>query len=103
MTPSHASRILLGTWLERSNKFIENIKEEETKDYLQETISVLESSMAKYRSESRNKSLPPRIRARARDMEQNVMGLINGIKFSIELSLIDRKDLVSGIQEASDK
>lgn len=60
------------------------------KDYLESQIENLESLIVMYRAQSKNKELPPRIRARSRDLEQNTMGLLNGIKFS--LSFIERQN-----------
>ena len=60
------------------------------KDYLEGQIQNLEKLVLSYRVQSKNSELPPRIRARSRDLEQNAMGLLNGIKFS--LSFIEHQN-----------
>jgi hypothetical protein len=55
--------------------------------YLEEKINLLERLVMLYSTQSRNPQILPRHRARARDLEQNAVGLINGIKFGISFML----------------
>lgn len=61
----------------------ETLKDMPNQKYLEFQIKRLEQMLVVYRASSCNKALPARIRARSRDLEQNCLGLINGIKFSI--------------------
>ena len=75
------------------NNFNSDEIEVNNKDYLEGQIKVLENAILSYRVQSKNKELPPRIRARSRDLEQNAMGLLNGIKFSLSLLQHDKEKL----------
>lgn len=56
-------------------------------EFLEKQIERLNGLLVYYRAQSIDARLPPRIRARSRDLQQNVMGLINGIKFGISFML----------------
>jgi hypothetical protein len=72
--------------------------------YLEFQINRLEQMLKVYRAGSTDKTLSARIRARNRDLEQNCMGLINGIKFSISFWQHKNKDLaeLEGLSEVVD-
>lgn len=55
--------------------------------YLEFQLERLDKVVSTYKLNSRNSKLPPRIRARNRDLEQNTLGLINGIKFAISFMM----------------
>lgn len=87
MESIYASRINI-------RKILREFDPKETKfnhrDYLEGQLNNLEKMVISYRVQSQNKELSPRIRARSRDLEQNAMGLLNGIKFA--LSFLDHQD-----------
>jgi hypothetical protein len=77
-----ASKFLLNRILDEfEREFID--KKYPNQVYLEKQISKLENAAIQYRSQSRDPKLTPRIRARSRDLEQNTLGLLNGIKFAI--------------------
>ena len=90
MESIHASRINIKRVLEDFDAT--NLKVNH-KDYLEGTLKNLENMILSYRVESQNQKLPPRIRARARDLEQNAMGLLNGIKFSLSFVYHQDKEI----------
>lgn len=91
MDSIHASRINLKKIL--SNFDLSKLQVNH-KDYLEGQIKNLEKMIISYRVQSQNKELPPRIRARSRDLEQNAMGLLNGIKFSLSFMEYQNKEKI---------
>ena len=90
MNPSSASRILLAQIL--TEDFIENKKEIVTNQvYLEKQLIQLEALRLMYKQNSQDQRVSSRARARARDLEQNAAGLINGIKFGISLLICEQK------------
>ena len=63
--------------------------------YLEQQMGHLARMCAVYKSQSTCPTLTARNRAKARDMEQNALGLINGIKFSISFWLNRDIDLMN--------
>lgn len=61
------------------------------KEYLETYITYLEKMIKSYKLQSEDKNVSNLVRARARDIEQNCVGLINGIKFGI--SFFEHKDI----------
>ena len=61
------------------------------KKYLETYITYLEKMVKSYKLQSEDKNVSNLVRARARDIEQNCVGLINGIKFGI--SFFEHKDI----------
>ena len=62
--------------------------------YLEERLKQLSLAAVNFNSQASNPDIPARLRARARDMEQNATGLINGIKFGISFMLHANGDLL---------
>lgn len=62
-------------------------------EYLEAQLKRLNQMSGIYNTQSSNVNLSPRQRARARDLEQNCLGLINGIKFGISFWLHENEDL----------
>lgn len=89
MESIHASKINLNRLLEKFDPKEYNLKH---KDYLEGQLNNLEKMILSYRVQSKNSELPPRIRARSRDLEQNAMGLLNGIKFALSFIHHQNKD-----------
>lgn len=56
---------------------------EDKKKNLEEMLGRLQIMSVGYKSQSMDLNLKPRHRARARDYEQNALGLINGILFAL--------------------
>lgn len=72
-----------------------NTKDVETNQfYLEERLKQLAVAAQVYKNQSQNATIPSRVRARARDLEQNAYGLINGIKFGISFMLHSKEDLL---------
>lgn len=93
MKPIVASRILLSAVNEdfeaiRANPDTPNL------EYLEKNIERLEQLALMFYSQSKDPNMPPRLRARARDLQQNTLGLINGIKFGISFWLHRDQDLL---------
>jgi hypothetical protein len=63
-------------------------------EYLETKVDMLNRMSAIYKSQSRNPQYSARQRARARDLEHNCLGLINGIKFGISFWLHADVDLM---------
>jgi len=61
------------------------------KIYLERYINYLEQMEKGFKLQSEDKNVSQLVRARARDLEQNCIGLINGIKFGI--SFFEYKDI----------
>lgn len=61
------------------------------KEYLETHLLYLERMLVLYKNSSENPSLQPRARCHSRDLMQNCIGLINGIKYA--LSFLDYKDV----------
>jgi len=82
----------------------DKLKDLPNQKYLEFQINRLEQMLIVYRASSSNKALPARIRARSRDLEQNCVGLINGIKFSISFWQHKNKDLaeLEGLKDVID-
>ena len=80
-----ASRFLLGKLLDEFDINSQRVNRE----YLQHQLQRLALNASTYREQSQNPDVAPSHRARARDLEQNAYGLINGIKFA--LSFLDNK------------
>lgn len=66
-------------------------KDRPNKEYLETQITHLHRMVATYKHQSTNPDLSTRNRAMARDLEQNCLGLINGIMFA--LSFIEHADV----------
>jgi len=64
------------------------------KEYLEKNLVYLERMEINYRERSENIKNSPTERAYARDLEQNCIGLINGIKFGISFLDSSSIDLV---------
>jgi hypothetical protein len=52
-------------------------------DYLKQWLERVEQNRVMYTARSTDARLSPRLRARNRDLEQNALGIIAGIKFSL--------------------
>ena len=61
------------------------------KKYLERYIDYLEQMERSFKLQSEDKNVPQLTRASARDLEQNCIGLINGIKFGI--SFFEHRDI----------
>ena len=61
------------------------------KKYLEMYLTYLEDLKRNYKLQSENANVDQIIRAKARDFEQNCIGLINGIKFGI--SFFEYRDI----------
>ena len=61
--------------------------------YLEHHLEILQKQAGFYETQSKNPDLPPRIRARNRDLMQNALGLIKGIEFGIAFMLQTDVDL----------
>jgi len=61
------------------------------REYLENCLDFLYKMSVTYRNQSEDVNVDARHRANARDLFQNCLGLINGIKFSI--SFLDHKDV----------
>lgn len=94
MKSNFCSKFLLRSLLEDFD--VESF--ETNQKYLEDQISRLERMQLVYLSQSIDKKVPPRIRARARDLEQNSMGLINGIKFALSFMMQKDEDLDKLVQ-----
>jgi len=66
-------------------------KDRTNKEYLESQLTFLNRMAYTYKNHSVDINFSPRNRARARDMEQNCLGLINGIKFAISFVEYDGK------------
>jgi hypothetical protein len=66
-------------------------KDRPNKKYLETQITLLNRMVYTYRQQSTNPKFSTRNRAMARDMEQNCLGLINGISFA--LSFLEHQDV----------
>lgn len=93
MHPSRASRILLSSILDKNGIISHEKFPTNNLEYLEAYLSKLEALADHHRMVSMSKAHPPRVRGRSRDMYQNCMGLINGIKFGISFMLGRDKDL----------
>lgn len=78
------AKLLLRELLQNFEPRKEGVSNEE---YLDEQLKHLETVRVTYRARSSDARIPARLRARARDLEQNAAGLINGIKFGISFIL----------------
>ncbi len=77
------------------NDFLDEFESSSVKNnqsYLEFQIGRLERMAAGFRNQSRNPEVSNHQRARARDLEQNSLGLINGIKFGISFMLHNEED-----------
>lgn len=88
MRSSVASKLILRQWL---GQFKPEEINSNNVQYLEQQLEHLQAMSMTYAAQSINKKLPPRIRARSRDLQQNCIGLINGIKFA--LSFIHHEDI----------
>jgi len=84
MKPEIASKYILDKALKEFSHSFESLP---NLRYLEAYLKRLEGLRVLYSTQSTNIDIPPRIRARSRDLEQNTMGLINGIKFGISFML----------------
>ena len=87
---SEESKIIL-------EKLLENFdigKDRDNKIYLESQISMLNRMAYTYRQQSTDPALTPRNRAVARDLEQNCLGLINGIMFALSFLEHSGQDLM---------
>lgn len=66
-------------------------KDRPNQKYLESQLTLLNSMVLRYKSQSTNPKLSARNRAKARDLEQNCLGLINGIMFA--LSFLEREHI----------
>jgi hypothetical protein len=66
-------------------------KDRPNKEYLEAQIAMLTRMVYTYRQNSTNPKFSTRNRAMARDLEQNCLGLINGIMFA--LSFLEHQDV----------
>jgi hypothetical protein len=62
--------------------------------YLETQLTRLHQMNAAYKAQAINAGLSAHQRAKARDLEQNCLGLINGIKFGISFWLHENEDLL---------
>lgn len=76
------------------NEFPKDIKDLPNEDYLKYQIQRLERLRLQYRGQSINKDTLPRHRARARDLEQSIAGMVAGIKFAISFQHFRGHDLM---------
>jgi len=91
MDPLIASKYVLKKFLESFDERKIGIPNE---IYLEEQIAHLRRMICIYKEQSKNKNLSPRHRARARDLEQNAEGLLNGIMFAISFIHHKNTDLI---------
>lgn len=89
MKPEIASKILLKNLLNWGE--LESLPNQE---YLEYQLSKLQNFALMYQTQSRDPNIPPRLRARARDLEQNTKGLIAGIQFAISFWSFKDQDLI---------
>jgi len=93
--------------LENLTKDFVLVDDSPNKEYLEKQLFNLTSLVFSYRRQSENIKNSPIERARARDHEQNCIGLISGIKFAIsfldhqsvnllEYSTEENKSIISG-------
>lgn len=71
------------------------------KEYLEKHLLHLEGLVFNYKRQSENPDISSHERARARDYEQNCIGLINGIRFGIsflEFKDVDLMEIVNGVE-----
>ena len=80
MQPNHCSKIILKRILD-----LHLASEEEPYSAIKEDLAKIERMAEVYRNTSSDICLQPRHRARARDLEQNAIGLINGIKYALAM------------------
>lgn len=80
MRPNHCSKIILQRILDSHLAL-----SEEPFGTIKEDLAKIERMAEVYRNTSSDISLQPRHRARARDLEQNAIGLINGIKYALAM------------------
>lgn len=99
MSPDHASRLTLRQIL---RNFEDKKPELNHVQYLESELKRLETLRLKYASESQNPENQPRIRARARDLEQNVAGIYHGIMFSLSFILHQDKELKDIVEMVND-
>ena len=77
------SKIILNKiFSDRAFEIFEEVSSDKKKP-LNEMVSRLQILSAGYKAQSMDANLKPRHRARARDYEQNSLGLINGILFAV--------------------
>lgn len=72
----------------------EKYKDLPNQEYLEFQIRRLNQMSTVYKTQSVNSELSARQRAKARDLEQRTLGLINGIKFGISFWLHENEDLM---------
>jgi hypothetical protein len=89
MKPEIASKLLLKHLLDWNE--IEKLPNQE---YLEFQLDRLQKYALVAKTNSQNPEIPPRLRARARDMEQNTKGLIAGIQFAIAFWYHKDQDLL---------
>lgn len=80
MNPNSYSSVLLRKLLQNFDKTKNNLPNEK---YLNECLEHLNRMAGIYKLRSQQDDLIARHRARARDLEQNAIGLLNGIKFAL--------------------
>jgi hypothetical protein len=70
-----------------------NLKDLPNKEYLERLLTNLEAQKEAATATSTNPEVSSRMRAKARDTQMQVTGLINGIKFGISFWLYKDQDL----------
>lgn len=75
-------------------KDFEEYKDLPNQQYLEAQLTRLYQMKTLYKSQSGNVELSAHQRAKARDLEQRTLGLINGIKFGISFWLHENEDLL---------
>jgi len=91
MDAKAASNLILKKLLKDFDKY----KDLPNQQYLEEQLRTLYRMSGIYKVQSINSESSARQRARARDLEQNTLGLINGIKFGISFWLHENQDLAA--------
>ena len=68
--------------------------------YLEHNLDLLQKQAGFYETQSKNPQLPPRVRARNRDLMQNAIGLMKGIEFGIAFMLQTEENLDSLVEKS---
>jgi len=92
MKAEFGSKFLLKKMLDEFKPSLEGLSKENI-EYLEQQLKYLNGMAAAYKEQSRNPAVLSRHRARARDLEQNAIGLMAGIKFSLSLLLYNDYEL----------
>jgi len=92
MMENRNSEIVLKKLFKKIMDDFDPAKDRTNKEYLESQLIFLNRMVYTYRNNSTDSKFSPRNRARARDLEQNCLGLINGIRFAI--SFIEYEDKI---------